>query len=91
MNNLNFIGSNVLFKLIFKQVFGLKSFFSATNYAKAICKLGRKLFFLNYNFAMQILASFFFHPETSYSNNKWQIFIMKHYYLTYIFVTCRLL
>lgn len=58
MNNLNFIGSNVLFKLIFKQVFGLKSIFSSTNYAKAICKLGRKLFF-NYNFAMQILASFF--------------------------------
>lgn len=57
MNNLNFIGSNVLFKLIFKQVFGLKSIFSFTNYAKAICKLGRKLFF-NYNFAMQILASF---------------------------------
>lgn len=91
MNNLNFIGSNVLFKLIFKQVFGLKSIFSSTNYAKAICKLGRKLFFFNYNFAMQILACFFFHPETSYSNNKWQIFIMKHYYLTYIFVTCRLL
>lgn len=60
MNNLNFIGSNVLFKLIFKQVFGLKSIFSSTNYAKAICKLGRKLFFFNYNFAMQILASFFF-------------------------------
>lgn len=59
MNNLNFIGSNVLFKLIFKQVFGLKSIFSSTNYAKVICKLGRKLFF-NYNFAMQILASFFF-------------------------------
>lgn len=58
MNNLNFIGSNVLFKLIFKQVFGLKSIFSSTNYAKVICKLGRKLFF-NYNFAMQILASFF--------------------------------
>lgn len=45
MNNLNFIGSNVLFKLIFKQVFGLKSIFSSTNYAKAICKLGRKLLF----------------------------------------------
>lgn len=59
MNNLNFIGSNVLFKLISKQVFGLKSIFSFTNYAKAICKLGRKLFFFNYNFAMQILASFF--------------------------------
>lgn len=58
MNNLNFIGSNVLFKLIFKQVFGLKSIFSSTNYAKVICKLGRKLFF-NYNFAMQILTSFF--------------------------------
>lgn len=58
MNNLNFIGSNVLFKLIFKQVFGLKSIFSSTNYAKVICKLGRKLLF-NYNFAMQILASFF--------------------------------
>lgn len=55
MNNLNFIGSNVLFKL--KQVFGLKSIFSSTNYAKVICKLGRKLLF-NYNFAMQILASF---------------------------------
>lgn len=59
MNNLNLIGSNVLFKLIFKQVFGLKSIFSSTNYAKAIRKLGRKLFFFNYNFAMQILASFF--------------------------------
>lgn len=58
MNNLNFIGSNVLFKLIFKQVFGLKSIFSSTNYAKVICKLGRKLFF-NYNFAMQILTIFF--------------------------------